>query len=81
MTIPYKARIVCQIGGDVFELARFKRNVSSYDIRFCTRNISSPWRIERPMRDDETITARWNPQSGRFSRWYNMGKVKVIKRA
>lgn len=61
MVVPYKSRLMALIGSDLIELVRFRRAVTSADIRFYTRGLSCPWRQEKTLRNDETITARWMP--------------------
>lgn len=66
----YKSRIVAFIDGCIFELARFNRGLTNYDIRFVTRGLSAPWWVERTLNRNETITPRWqaplSPESHRM---------------
>lgn len=61
MTTPYKSRIVALIGDCQIEIARFKRGLTNYDIRYWTRDLSAKWWIERTTAARETITPRWEP--------------------
>lgn len=61
MSPRYKSRIMAVIDGCVFEVARFRRGLTNYDIRYCTRHLSAPWWIEKTLNRHETITSRWSP--------------------
>lgn len=58
MTLPYAARIMALIGGEPFELARFKRMPFPSALRYYTEGLDAYWWIERTLTDRETITSR-----------------------
>lgn len=55
---PYLARIVCQIGDTVIELARYKRRIDPHAWRGWTDDREDRCWIEQPLCDSQTITSR-----------------------
>jgi len=58
MKLPYRLRLVTLINNEWVELVRFVRSYTPQDINFHTRNLSGPWRMERPLRDKECLSSR-----------------------